>query len=210
MTTDGGGWTLIMMSRESLGYWNSAGSASASSQPNYDSWGYSSRNASTINPTTNTSTNVVTAAASTVPFQDLYFRCAGSSTYCGSDSHSIYRHSTTSLFSAKTGNLTQVTSTGWPFSAHRVYTTSGTSNSAYWVPINTISLSAQCAPASSRPYNACIRIGVVGRDYYDFQNAVGFGIKGSQWYSESHSVNAMLGYISHRSFSVLPGDVYVR
>jgi hypothetical protein len=111
MTTDGGGWTLIMMSRESLGFWNSTVNASVSSQPNYDSWSYSSRNASTINPTTNASTNVVTAAVSTVPFQDLYFRCAGNSTYCGSDNHSIYRHSTTSLFSAKTGNLTQITST---------------------------------------------------------------------------------------------------
>jgi hypothetical protein len=112
--------------------------------------------------------------------------------------------------SAKTGTLTQKTATGWPFSRHRVYTTSGVSDPSYLVPINSISLSAQCAPASSRPYSACVRIGVVGRDYYDFQNAVGLGMKGSESYSESISVNTMLGYMAHRSFVVLRGDVYVR
>lgn len=203
METDGGGWTLIMMSRENVGGWNSGGSATISNTPNYDSWSYAAKNASTVDPTLNSTLNVVTPAATTVPFEKMMFRCSGDSAYCGSDNMSIYSHNATSLLSAKTGTMTQVTSTGWPFSTMRMYTTSGTSNPAYLVPINTISLSAQCAPATSRPYSACVRIGLVGRDYYDFQNSIGLGFKGYENYSETLSANAMLGYMSHRSFAVL-------
>lgn len=174
-----------------------------SNTPNYDSWSYSAKNPAAVNPTMNTNLNVVTPAASTVPFQKMFFRCSGDAAYCGTDDMSIYSHNATSLLSAKTGTMTKETSKGWPFSRMRMYTTPNTHDSAYWVPITTISLSAQCAPATTRPYSACVRIGLVGRDYYDFQNSIGLGFKGYENYSETLSSNAMLGYVSHRSFAVL-------
>ena len=163
MSTDGGGFTLIMMSRESAGGWGSATSVSKSTSPNYDSWSYAAMNATVLDPNSNASTNVVTTAASTVPFKDFLFKCAGASDDCGgADNFSIYSHTANSLMSAKSGgSFTKKTATGWPFSVWRMYTTSGTNSSAYHVPIDTLTLTAKCAPSTSRPYSACVRMGFV-------------------------------------------------
>lgn len=207
MTTQGGGWTLLMMTREQESSHDSGANSSVVTYPNYDSWTKEPHNSNILE--LSSTQNVVTEAITKVPFKEILFQCSGGKCEDTEDKESIYQDTGYSLFSNKTGQLTRVTSTSFPFNTVIMYYTGGNHDNPQ-IPTNVININPQCAPSTTRPYYACTQLGIVGVDYYSFQNAIGYGTKGYENYSETNYMNVMLGGMHHRGFNVWSSNVFVR
>jgi len=211
MDTNGGGWTLVMMTREGASYNGSSNDPTVINTvittPNYDNWTEQPHNSNILDM--NTTSNVITEAINKVPFNELLFQCSGSKCLDRTDVESIYEDTTISLFASKNGQLIRKTNTAFPFNTVSMFYVGG-DHSNPKVPTDKINFNPQCAPETHRPYSACTQIGIVGFDYYSFQNAVGYGIKGFENYRETNDMNVMLGGMHHRGFNVWDSNVFIR
>ena len=210
MVSNGGGWTLLMMTREKTGHFDSSRHGNITTNPNYNNWNKQPYNENILD--LETRYNVITKAITKVPFKEILFQCADSDDKCLEiiDKESVYEDTIESLFSQKSGKLNRKTSTSFPFNIHGIYENEGAN--AALVSTNQINFNPVCAKNSSRPnsYYACVQIGIVGLDYYGFKNGVGYGIKGFENYDETNSMNVMMGIMFHRGFSVWETNVFVR
>lgn len=208
MTNQWWGWTLLLMNRENIEAvtFESRLDHSSITYPNYNAW-----NNIPYNDNTNLSSNinVVSKAIESVKFKEIKFECIGEE--CSSvDNSSIYSHDTTSLLKNKTGNMTKISDHGWPFKKYRMYKSWWDNSISNVVPYDTISIDPQCAPTSNRPYEACVQIGIVGLDYYSFQNAVGIGLYGKESYDEILEIQSPFWEMTHRSYTNLKANIWIR
>jgi hypothetical protein len=208
METDGGGWTMLILSREQLGHTKRDGTTqNITTQPNYDAWTTQPHNSQITTP--ESTLNVFSTAIDKVPFKEIYFKCKGG--YCAglNDQFSIYKDDTESLFGEKTGTMTRQTTTSFPFTQYDMYIDGGNYNNPK-VDASQIVWNPQCAKSTFRGYSACVRIGLVGVDYYSFQNAVGIGLKAHETYDEKIYGNVTFGFMSHRVLDVIEADIFIR
>ena len=203
MDTDGGGWTLMLSSRDNEYSASSSSNHTTESKPNYNNWELTNEN-SKLDINENQNTNIMTKAYTFVPFKQMLFKSITSTDY------SIYEHSEVSLFDNKKGTMKKKTTSDWPFNLHRVWSSGGIRDINRAISTDTIDINGSCAPSSFRGYKACVKIGIVGLDYYSFQNAIGFGIYGEEWYRERNKMNVPFGYMRHRGYEVMKGDIFVR
>ena len=109
-TTDGGGWTLLLMSRthKKVGQ-----VASFSVEPNFNTWTGKAHNAQIVDPTTNLDEEVVTPAIEHVPFTEIRFESLNLNLVPSGEA-SVYAHGDNTVWAEKSGTLKHL-SGAWPF-----------------------------------------------------------------------------------------------
>jgi len=202
MSTDGGGWTLMMTARQVEDIGTSSSSKTTTYYPSWLNWDYYNENLE-VNPYTKPTLSSMQKVFKQVPFKQIMFRDDINS------ATSIYEHDQVSVFTSKSGSMKKITNGDWPFGTIRIWPSGGDRNIANAISTNTIKFN-DCGGSTWRPSKACVRLGIAGYDYYSFKNAVGIGLYGEEWYSERLKVNAPIGYMGHRNYKTLKGDAFIR
>ncbi len=208
MDKDGGGWTMLVLNREQVGHSVRDGSVqNITTLPNYDSWTTEPHNGRIVD--LNSTVNVFSSAIDKVPFKEIYFECHGAACEGEANTYSIYTDTKESLFNEKSGSMARQSSTDFPFSKYDMYYVPG-NHSNPKVSTDNIFFYPQCAASSFRGYSACVRIGLVGLDYYSFQNAVGIGLKAHETYAEHIYGNVTFGFMAHRVLDTIEANIFIR
>ncbi len=206
MENNGWGWTLYLVNREDTRKHTSSWDGTIITYPNYNNWDITSYN--DISQLENTGINIVSPSIEKMKFNDIRFECTWEE--CLWSWIWIYSHQDYSLLEDKTGVFTVKWDLAWPFDVYHIYKTPWSYSASNRIPYNELTIWWECVAETTRPYEACVQIGLTGVDRYDFQNSIWLWVYGKEWYNETLEINAPFGYIRHRMIENLNANIWIK